>query len=71
MKWDEDLSKVRKRILEEKPSNVLFLLAKRFRWMNKFLKGKKLIYELGCGSGLSKQFINNTNLTLTDITNNS
>ena len=35
--------------------------------MNKFLKKKKLIYELGCGAGFSREFIKNKNLVVTDF----
>ena len=62
-----NLEKANYNFYKEKPTNLTFLLEKRFSWMNKFIKKKKLIYELGCGAGFSREFIKNKNLVLTDF----
>ena len=62
-----DISESRKRFINKKNRNVRFLLEKRFLWMNEFIKGKKVIIELGSGNGASKDILNNKNIILTDI----
>tara|TARA_Y100001968_G_C19375131_1_gene727208 strand:+ start:493 stop:1251 length:759 start_codon:yes stop_codon:yes gene_type:complete len=68
MGFEGDLKRARFQLFNRKPSNLLFLLGKRYKWMNYYLEGKKSIYELGCGAGFSKPFISNKNLSLTDVT---
>ena len=41
----------RKRIMTTKNKNLIYLLDKRFSWMKKYIKGKKIIVELGSGNG--------------------
>jgi len=48
--------------------NLRFLLFKRFGWMKKQLKNKKIIIEIGSGNGLSKKILGNK-IILTDIFN--
>ena len=62
-----DNFKNRERILSSKNENLFFLLNKRFSWMKKYIKGKKIIVELGSGNGCIKKIINNKNIILTDI----
>ena len=57
----------RKRIMASKNKNLLYLLDKRFSWMKKYIKGKKIIIELGSGNGCIKKVINNKDIILTDI----
>lgn len=64
-----DCDKARERVLTEKPSNLIYLLKKRYDWMNKYINQKKTVYELGCGAGFSKFFIKNPDLCLTDVSN--
>jgi SAM-dependent methyltransferase len=61
------LSVARSRFLSKRPSNLNFLLEKRYQWMNKYFANKSSIYEVGCGAGFSKVFIDNKNLKLTDV----
>ncbi len=56
----------RKRILTTKSKNLVYLLEKRFSWMKKYIKGKRIIVELGSGNGCIKKIINNK-IILTDI----
>jgi SAM-dependent methyltransferase len=37
--------------------NLIFLLKKRFLWMNEYIKNKKVVIELGSGNGLIKHFL--------------
>jgi len=53
--------------LKSKRNNLNFLLKKRYEWMNYYVDGKSVIYELGAGTGFSKFYINNQNIILTDI----
>ena len=57
----------RKKFQNKKNKNTIFLLEKRFFWMKNFLKGKKVIVELGCGNGACKEILQNKNIILTDI----
>ena len=62
-----DISESRKRFKNKKNKNLRFLLEKRFLWMNEFVKGKKVVIELGSGNGASKDILNNKKIILTDI----
>ncbi len=69
MKNIGNLLEARNRFLKAKQNNLLFLLSKRYIWMNRYIGNKKNVYELGAGAGFSKFFIKNKNLKLTDVTN--
>ncbi len=62
-----NIFKNRKYITKSKNSNLLYLLNKRFFWMKKYIKGKKIIFELGSGNGCLKRVVKNKNIILTDI----
>ena len=64
---DCSIQKSRKKFKNKKNKNTIFLLQERFLWMKKYLKGKKIIIELGCGNGACKDILNNKNIILTDI----
>mgnify|MGYP004255108037 FL=1 len=53
--------------MSSKNKNLIYLLNKRFSWMKKYLKGKKIIVELGSGNGCIKKIINDKKIILTDI----
>ena len=57
----------RRRIMSSKNKNLIFLLDKRFSWMKKYIKGKKIIVELGSGNGCIEKIIQNKKIILTDI----
>ena len=57
----------RKKILNSNNPNLIYLLNKRFKWMEKYLNKKKIIIELGSGNGCLKTILNNKNIILTDI----
>lgn len=67
MKNEGDVKNARERFFREKPSNLTFLLSKRYEWMNEFANNKEKIIEIGSGAGFSRQFILNNKLRLTDF----
>jgi len=62
-----DLVLARERFLSKRPSNLNYLLKKRYSWMNEYLSRKSSVYEVGCGAGFSKTFIKHENFKLTDV----
>lgn len=70
MKNVGDVVSARKDFLKNKPSNLAFLLGKRYLWMNNFIEPHLKGFEVGCGTGLSKQFIKSKNFMLTDYLEN-
>ena len=64
---DCSIQKSRKKFKNQKNKNTFFLLQERFSWMKNYLKGKKIIIELGCGNGASKYILKNNKIILTDI----
>ena len=63
-----DTFKSRLKIIKDTNKNLRYLLEKRFFWMNKFIKNKKRIIEVGSGNGSLKKILKNRNIILTDIT---
>ena len=66
---EPDILKNRKRVLSSKNLNLLYLLNKRFSWMKKFIKGKKIVIELGSGNGCLKRIVNKKILCLQILLN--
>ena len=62
-----DIFENRKKIIKINNPNLIYLLKKRFKWMEKYLNKKKIIIELGSGNGCLKTILNNKNIILTDI----
>jgi len=52
---------------ESKNQNVKYLLMKRFGWMNDYIKKDDVGIEVGSGSGFAKDFIENENFKLSDL----
>lgn len=65
-----DVARARADFLERRPSNLSFLLAKRYGWMNEFIGESDKGVEVGAGHGLSKEFIKAKNFVLTDTEKN-
>ncbi len=57
----------RKKIFSSKNPNLIYLLEKRFKWMEKYINRKKIIIELGSGNGCIKKILKNKKIILTDI----
>ena len=51
----------------KKNKNLYFLTKKRYEWMNNYIKKDDVGLEVGAGPGLSKQFIKNSNLKISDF----
>ena len=69
MSHEGDVSRARKRFLNNKDSNLHYLLKKRFNWMNDFIKEDEIGIEVGCGTGISKHFIKSKNYKISDYAN--
>lgn len=68
MKNEGNVIAAREYFLTGKNRVLYQLIKQRFMWMNKYIRASdQTILELGCGAGLSKQFIKNDNLILTDV----
>jgi SAM-dependent methyltransferase len=61
----------RKYFYEGKNNNLTMLLANRYSWMNNYIEPHHKGIEVGAGTGVSKDFINNKNYQLTDFCDNS
>ncbi len=57
----------REHYLEHRPSNLHFLLKKRYEWMNAFIRPEDEAIEFGSGPGFSAQFIQSKNFKMTDV----
>ena len=66
MQGTGDVAASRARFLEKRPGNLEYLLEKRYGWMNEFIGDDDVGIEIGCGAGLSKQYIRSHRLELTD-----
>tara|TARA_Y100000590_G_C15656656_1_gene990900 strand:+ start:736 stop:1539 length:804 start_codon:yes stop_codon:yes gene_type:complete len=51
----------------KKNKNLYFLIKKRYEWMNNYIKHDDIGLEVGAGPGLSKEFIQNSNLKISDF----
>ena len=51
----------------KKNKNLYFLTKKRYNWMNAYIKKDDVGLEVGAGPGLSKEFIRNNNLKISDF----
>ncbi len=67
-----NLEKAREDFLTQKSGYILWhLVRNRYNWMNDYIREEdSTIYEIGCGLGVSKEFIRNPNIVLTDVINN-
>lgn len=64
----DDVAASRKDFIENRPGNLDYLLAKRYRWMNEYISQTDAGIEVGCGNGLSQLFINCEDYEITDFT---
>jgi SAM-dependent methyltransferase len=61
-----DVAEGRARFLVDRFPNLDYLLRTRYEWMNDYLEGLEKVVELGAGSGLSKLYITNPRVMVTD-----
>lgn len=66
MGHEGDVELARENYIQNKPSNLDFLLYKRFDWMNSYLTENQRIIELGAGAGFS-QFYLKQKIILSDV----
>jgi len=52
-----DIRFARKDYYSRGPGNLKFLLKNRYEWMNRFINKGDFALEVGCGTGISKDFI--------------
>jgi ubiquinone/menaquinone biosynthesis C-methylase UbiE len=67
MKNEGDVILARENFYEFKNKNLEFLIRKRFSWMNKFINKNHQGIEVGCGTGVSKEYIKNDNYMISDF----
>lgn len=66
-----DVAGARENYYKYKPSNLAFLFKKRYEWMNDYIRPGDQVLEVGCGTGISRDFIrNDANVLLTDFADN-
>ena len=61
------IEKIIKSFEQNKNKNLEYLLTKRYTWMNNYIKSTDIGLEVGAGAGLSKKFILNKNLEISDF----
>jgi len=66
MRNEGDVLSARTYFFTGKNNNLRFLLGERYRWMNRFISAGDCGIEVGCGTGVAKEFIEGT-LLLTDF----
>lgn len=66
MKGEGDVVAARRHYFESRSANLEFLLRGRYEWMNQWIPEQGQGIEIGCGTGLSREFIRSRNYKLTD-----
>lgn len=67
MRFEGDIARARSHFLERASPNLRLLLKRRYEWMNRFIDPNHVGLEVGCGTGLSKQFIRAEKYYLSDV----
>jgi SAM-dependent methyltransferase len=67
MRSEGDVMSARADYARRKSANLHLLLRSRFEWMNQYIAPDALGVDIGCGAGLSKEFIRSRRLLLTDF----
>jgi len=67
MNHEGDVLLARKKFYSYNNKNLQFLLKHRFSWMNDFIEKDDIGMEVGCGTGISKEFILNENYLISDF----
>lgn len=68
MRHEGDVTAARAYFLKGKNRLLYHLVRERYSWMNHYIMpDDNVVLELGCGAGLSREFINHRNLILSDV----
>lgn len=67
MRHEGDIERARRHFFDRASPNLRLLLQRRFDWMNRFIEPSHTGLEVGCGTGLSKQFIRAEKYYLSDV----
>lgn len=67
MQHEGDVTNARNHYYRSGNTNLRFLLERRFRWMNRFIQPSDRGVEVGCGTGISKDFIKAREYLVTDF----
>ena len=67
MEGPGDVVKARARYFDRPSANLRVVVENRYSWMNRFIRPDDAGIEIGCGAGLSREFIRCRNLRLTDF----
>ncbi len=67
MQHEGDVTNAREHYYHSGNKNLRFLLERRFRWMNRFIQPSDRGVEVGCGTGISKDFIKAREYLVTDF----
>jgi SAM-dependent methyltransferase len=67
MQHEGDTARARQAYFDGGSTNLRVLLRNRYEWMNQFIKSDDIGVELGCGTGLSKEFIRAKKFLLSDV----
>lgn len=71
MAQETNMGKAREEFLKKNNTVLYELVKSRYSWMNEYIYDTdKMIYEIGCGLGISKEFLDNPNVILTDVLDN-
>ncbi len=62
-----DVAANREHYLTTRYPNLTYLFHKRMDWMNRHIRPGDEVLEVGCGIGVTRLFVTNGNLTLSDV----
>jgi putative flippase GtrA/SAM-dependent methyltransferase len=67
MAHEGDTRRARSFFFDKAPQNLKVLLKHRYEWMNRFIGSDDLGVEVGCGTGVSREFIRSKRFYLSDV----
>src|SRR5207248_570297 len=67
MQHEGDTVRARRAYFDGGSPNLRQLLRQRYEWMNRFIDQEDVGVDLGCGTGLSKEFIRAKTFQLSDV----
>jgi SAM-dependent methyltransferase len=67
MQHEGDTELAREHFIGKAPSNLELLVENRYAWMNRYIHADEVGLEIGCGTGVSRRFINAKRYYLSDV----